>query len=702
MPYSRSLGRRLVGGLLLFALMLCTLNGPALAAEDAPDAAAHDVVILGATPGGIATALVSARLGHSVALVEYHRHVGGMTASGLSASDIIKRSTTAGVFNEFVDRVHRHYIDTYGADSEQVKLCRDGYWYEASVAERIFQQLLAEQPSITLYTGHRLRRVTKQGKRVTAIRVEDRDAKAKSLRTLVGKIFVDATYEGDLAAFAGAKCRVGRESRAEFNETHAGKIHLLHGKPGRLPGSTGEGDARLQGYTFRVVVSFDKNNRLPVARPANYDRERFTSYPVTRYPITIRRLPNNKADLNFSGLWRGYPFAGENAGYAEADWERREEITAHLRDLTLGLMYFLQTDETVPENVRDLANSMGLAKDEFPDNGHFPWQLYVREARRVEGEYLMTEHDCFSAAGRERAPAHFDAIATGSHPIDAMPTRKYDPQRKYQEGEELEGYLFMLYYGTRPYHIPYRAVLPRGVEGLLTPVPLSATHVAFGSLRMEPTWMAIGQACGAAAHLAITRETTLREVPIDDLQRLLLARGQVLTFFEDAEQCGPAHDAMQLLATRGAFADYHARPHAPLPRALAADWLAKTLTSARSPADKPRPAKQTAMPAVWADLAEKDAAHAAAAQLVAAGVLDKPSAGDKFRPDAPLTVAELSTWLRRSRGALPPSGARNQDAPGFPVAEWSNRAADKLTADAPVERGEACRAFDHLLRPSNR
>lgn len=515
-----------------------------------------DVVVLGGTPGGIAAALAAARLGKSVALVEYHRHLGGMSSSGLGKSDIENRAMIGGIFAEFTARVFDHYLQSYGPDSHEVELCHEGYFFEPSVAEATFETLLAgEAERVRVFKGHRLARVTVNANRVEAIEVVDRgqeqsEGQAQLLR-LNGRVFVDATYEGDLYAGAGANFRLGRESREEFNEPHAGVVYFDYESGTFLPGTTGAADDRLPAYTYRLCLTTDPENSVPLTEtPAGYDRTDFLGYlddlaagrlrgPKVFKPgrgynpahfdtlvraLSVTDIPNRKTDVNINPRPLGFPFPEENRGYLGGDHQQRERIAARHRALTLGLLWFLQHDEQVPEEHRALASGYHLPRDEFADHGHFPFQLYVREARRLQGQYTLTEHD-ITGTGDERTPRrHADSIAVGEFPIDSFPCRKRQPG----DSRVLEGYLGMLDSITRPYEIPFRIMLPEKLEGVLVPVAASTTHVAYSSIRMEPTWMALGQAAGVAAHLAVEHGVSPGAIPVEDLQRLLESQGQVI------------------------------------------------------------------------------------------------------------------------------------------------------------------------------
>ncbi|MEO7653291.1 MAG: FAD-dependent oxidoreductase, partial [Bryobacteraceae bacterium] len=407
---------------------------------------------------------------------------------------------------------------------------------------------------------------------------------------------IDGTYEGDLAAFAGARYRVGRESRAEFNEQHAGVVYQDHETRAFLPGTTGEGDKRIPAYTYSLCLTTDlANSRIISSPPPEYDRRIYLNYiddwkagrfgpprvmkdgvghfgpfigTVVR-ALSAAEIPNRKLDVNINPRVLGFPFGEENYAYPDAGWVEREKISMRIRNMTLGLVYFLQNDPDVPAEHRELARRYHMARDEFTDNDNFPWQLYVREARRIVGRYTMSENDVILGPGLGRPRIHADSIAAGEYPIDSFPSRK----REKGQDRVLEGYLFMLDNITRPFQLPYRIMMPETVEGLLVPVAASTTHIAFSTVRLEPTWMALGQAAGVAAHIAITQGRKVSDVPVDTLQRLLLERGQVLTYFKDIDRADPAYAALQYYGTRGFFKDYYAHSRKPLDRGQAAEWL---------------------------------------------------------------------------------------------------------------------------------
>lgn len=513
--------------------------------------AAQDIVIYGGTPGGIAAAVAAARMGREVTLVEYNDHIGGMTTSGLGKSDIENRAMIGGIFKEFVTGVREHYHAKYGAEHENTRLCQDGYYAEPHVAERVFEAMLAKEPNITVLKGWRVASAAVLNRRLRSIGIIHR--KSGGEKRLDARVFLDATYEGDLFAAAGAGYRLGRESREEFGEPHAGVVYFDYQAREFLPGTTGKGDDGLPAYTYRLCLTKDPANAARMTEPPpGYDRSDYLGYfddlkagrlagPKVFKPgrgynpkhfdtlvraLSVADIPNNKCDVNINPRPLGFPFPEENRGYIEGDEAARERIRQRHRGLVLGLLWFLQNDSEVPEAHRALANEMHLPKDEFTDNAHFPWQLYVREGRRLAGEYTLTQHDI---TGKGQEPKHHaDSIAVGEFPIDSFPVRKRQPG----DTLVLEGYLGMLDHITRPYEIPYRIMIPEKVDGLIVPVAASTTHVAFSSIRMEPTWMALGQAAGVAAHLAIQNEVEPRKVPVKELQTLLASQGQVIRHAE--------------------------------------------------------------------------------------------------------------------------------------------------------------------------
>ena len=519
-------------------------------AEESEDV---DIVVYGGTPGGLASAIAAARLGSRVIVVEPNLHVGGMTTSGLGKSDIENHAMIGGIFREFVQVQLQHYLNTYGPEHENIKLCRDGYYAEPSVSEAILEAMLAaESERITVLKGWRLTDVHTSDdilQSITILRKSD-----GSSRRIQGKVFIDATYEGDLYAAAGADYRLGREARDEFDEPHAGVVYFDYQEKKFLPGMTGEASKDLPAFTYRLCLTKDpKNSHRLSESPPGYGRSVYLGYfddlkagrlagPKVLKPgrgynplhfdtlvraLSVTDISNNKTDVNMNPCPLGFPFTEENRGYIEGDEATRDKFREQIRKLTLGLIWFLQNDPKVAAEHRRLANKLHFPKDEFTDDEeHFPFQLYVRERRHLVGEITLTEHHI---TGKGEAITHHpDMIAIGEFPIDSFPCRKRQPG----DTIVLEGYLGMLDQITRPYEIPYRVMIPKKIDGLIVPVAASTTHVAFSSIRMEPTWMALGQAAGTAAHLAIEEKVQPRDVSIKPLQATLRKNSQVLSHIE--------------------------------------------------------------------------------------------------------------------------------------------------------------------------
>lgn len=483
-------------------------------------AARCDLVVYGASPAGIGAAIAAARSGLHVILLEPLGQIGGMLTGGLGRTDLGRPETVGGLFREFMGRTLRHYRERSGDHSRQVQQARGGERFEPSVARLMLEQMLHEA-GLQARLGWTVGRArTERGELIEA-----EFACQGRAETLAASCFVDASYEGDLLAAAGAEYTVGREPREQYGEEHAG--HLFWDPQSGRPTDegTGAGDDRIQAYCFRLCLTDDPANHLVVERPEGYHRGRYElleaylkAKPRRLTDVLLPgELPNRKWDINNWGFcWQSMDFIEGNAGYVEADWEGRRHIAQAHRDYQHGLLYFLQNDPAVAAGLREEANRFGLCRDEFVDAGGWPEQLYVREARRLIGRQVFTEHD----ARRDRAKV--DAIAVGSYPLDSHATQWY---RVGQQSPAPEGF-FMC--STKPYDIPYRCLLPKSPRRLLVPVCLSATHAGYGTLRMEPVMMNLGMVCGLAAALAQESAVTPDGIDVEVLQARLGELGQVV------------------------------------------------------------------------------------------------------------------------------------------------------------------------------
>lgn len=573
------------------------LGAQALSAETAKSDDSYDVVVVGATPGGIMAAVAAAREGCSVAILERSAHVGGLPANGLGATDIATRGATAGLFGEFVGRVRRHYVDTYGEGSPEVRDASDGYHFEPHVAEAVFESFLAEQDERITVLRHRQfdaqpGDVVRRDARLTEITVTHLDTGASE--SYAAKVFIDGTYEGDLAAAAGAAYRLGREGFAEFREPMAGVLYKPWGGPPG-PGTTGLGDNAVQAFNYRLCLTRDPENRVPIERPADYRREDYASLVDdvrsgrVAAPPDVRRgemafdgigrvvnmvlLPRGKTDANNQhAAFLSTDLPEENWPWPTSTWAWRDRYAERLRSYTLGLLWFVQNDPELPEDFRQRCREWGLAADEYADNGHFPRQVYVREGRRIVGDYLFTAHDALPVAEGQRPPVHATSITASHYALDSHAVRKREPGRVHLDG--------FFSYPTRPYTVPYGVMVPKGVEGLLTPVPVSGTHIGFSTLRMEPCWMALGQAAGVAAAISIQHDLPPREVPLPAVQARLLESGAVLVYFQDARPGDPHYQALQFFALRGFVPEWQARLGQAVSDRDASDWIARAGVSA--------------------------------------------------------------------------------------------------------------------------
>lgn len=487
-------------------------------AADVPPIHKAEVVVYGGTPAGIMAAIAAARQGHDVALVELNAHVGGMVSGGLVATDMGDRATVGGLADDFFKRIVKYYTNKYGADSAELKAARNGATFEPHVAELIFEQMLAEQPKIKVWKKNRYKATQvdadrgQAGNRIATLVVDDLASGATQI--FKGDVFIDASYEGDLMAGAHVCYRVGRESRADYGEHLAGVS--MGPKEQR-----GMGDQRTMAYNYRVSVTSNTANRVLFPKPEHYDPAPFIETHGKRakegrakgfgdFFTTIDKWhPGYKYDVN----WFDWP--GNSEGYADGDWAARDVIAARIRDRAQSLLYYMQNDPELPQAFRDESRKWGLPKDEFADNGHWPFQLYVREARRMVGAYVLREQDLT----QDRWKA--DGIATGSYGIDC-----HTIQMLRENGHLVPEHT--RHVAVNNYDIPYRSLVPPDVENLLVPVCVSATHVACCSLRMEPVYMMLGQAAGSAAHHALTDKQTVQKVDTQKLRELLIKEGAVL------------------------------------------------------------------------------------------------------------------------------------------------------------------------------
>ncbi|MCX7005840.1 MAG: FAD-dependent oxidoreductase, partial [Kiritimatiellaeota bacterium] len=500
---------------------------PAAAAE--VDGQSFDLVVIGGTPAGCACAVRAAREGCTVLLVNHTAHLGGMLANGLFQWDALYGGPRAPLFSELLGNIETHYRATFGEksrDFQSVRFTQTHYpigIVEPRIAEREFGRLIAGEKNLTVLLQHDPVVARREGALLRGLTLREYGS-TKDI-SVSAALFADATYEGDLAALAKVSYRVGREARAEFNEPHAGvvfaniapgpapadavahrlNIHPYSSKQGTIdPASPFTADGAVQAYNLRPMVTRNPTNRVLLAKPPpNYRREEFLHYD--RKGIAAHEGPNRKAMMNTPIL------PGENHAYPEADWPTREKIFQRHTEFCLGLIWFLQNDESVSASQR--------AKFREWDNGNLPYEMYVREARRIVGRHVYTEHDNSLAPGLGRTPIQPDSIAITDWYMDS-----HSCTTNSRPGFRYDGKL-ILTEESRPGQIPYRSLLPKGLDNLLVPLCLSATHVAWGAVRLEPVAMEVGDAAGFAAALAKQQRVTPAALDSDLLVRTLCKSG---------------------------------------------------------------------------------------------------------------------------------------------------------------------------------
>ncbi|MBA2114284.1 FAD-dependent oxidoreductase [Bremerella alba] len=531
----------------LCALSICLTDGQLQA-----ETQSADVIVYGSTPGGFCAAIAAAREGASVILLEPTSHVGGVNTGGLSFSDSNQtvRSTVMGLFDQWHRRLEADYKARGVELPYDVSVKDNAKWtYEPHVAMRVTMAMLNEA-GVQVLPEHVLQSAKMNGTTIEQLVTNQGAFHAKT--------FVDATYEGDLMAAANVSWTIGREGKAEFGESLAGKRYpkgkmsidgfdaegnLLPLVTTAKPGEDAAGDDLVMVYSFRLCLTAEPDNRVPMPQPENYDPARFEairryiasggrSYGIDLYP-----LPGNKFDGNNSiGGQFSLGLVGACNGWSEADQAGRDKIFEQHKQYTLEFYHFLTTDPAVPVDVRAKYARLGLCRDEFKATGHFSPQLYVREGRRMQGMSVVSQKDILES------PEKDDPIAVSSFPIDS-----HDCQRvALADGTVAdEGTIFPVRMPGRrhgyAYHIPYRSILPQPSEcdNLLVPVAMSCTHVGISSIRVEPTWMIIGQSAGIAAAMAASEETSVQALSYPNLRERLLAQGQVLDLPKLAELPDP-------------------------------------------------------------------------------------------------------------------------------------------------------------------
>ena len=549
-------------GILILALFL---PGSCVPKKSNPNTFSADIIIYGGTSAAVTAAVEAVQSGKSVLVVSPDTHLGGLSSNGLGFTDTGNKSAIGGLSREFYHRVWLHYNDSLAwnwqkhaefGNKGQGTVAMDGenrtMWiFEPHVAEQVFEDFIAEN-KITVFRDEWLDRDT--GVELTeGILLKNKSV--KSIKTLSGKLFygkmfIDATYEGDLMASAGVSYHVGREACSVYNETWNGvqadvmqHPHFFKTKidPFKVPGKpeTGllfgispqpiaencTGDTKIQAYCFRLCMSNHPDNRTPFTKPENYNPENYEllgrvfNSGWMEWFDKFDRIPNRKTDTNNHGPFSS-DFIGMNYDYPEASYKRRKEIMKEHEDYQKGLLYFVANDPRVPKEIQDEMQEWGLAKDEFTDNGNWPHQIYVREARRMIGQYVTSENDVLA---KREVP---DPVGMGSYAMDSHNVQRYVTSEGFVQNEGDIGVN-----PDAPYSISYGSIIPKREEcqNLLVPVCVSASHIAYGSIRMEPVFMILGQSAAIAACKAIDIDHAVQDIPYEALKKELLKRNQVLS-----------------------------------------------------------------------------------------------------------------------------------------------------------------------------
>jgi hypothetical protein len=554
---SRRIFRYMAGAICLLPLTAAVpAEAPPQEQTGAP--ARADIVIYGCTSGGVVAAIEARRLGRSVLLLCTGDYLGGMTTNGLGWSDTGNHRAIGGLSLDFYRRVKRHYDDPavwiWSKRPEKGEnFVDDGamWQFEPKVAERIYEDWVREA-GVTVVRNQPIRRdaagVEKRGDRIVAIQ-------SKTGRRFEGSMFIDATYEGDLMGGAGVSFTVGREANIQYGEALNGvqlknttnhqftrdvdpyrvpgdpKSGLVPRVSAEKPAPDGSADTKIQAYTFRMCLTDVPANRVPFAKPAGYDASQYTllkRYMDTGYRNFFQkfdRIPNGKTDTNNFGAF-SFDNIGMNYRYPEGSDEERARIIAEHVTYQQGLLWFMANDPGVPAETRAEMSKWGLCKDEFVDSGHWPREFYVREARRMVSDFVMAEPHL---RGTKETPK---PIGMGSYNMDSHNTQRIIDDRGFVRNEgniEISP--------GRAYPIGYGAILPKRAEAtnLLVPVALSASHIAYGSIRMEPVFMILGQSAAAAAAIAIDEGQAVQDVDYTKLRDRLLAEGQILSLPDESK-----------------------------------------------------------------------------------------------------------------------------------------------------------------------
>ena len=556
-----------------------------------------NLLVVGGNPGGIACAITAAREGLEVILSNHTPVLGGLPANGLSLWDTLYEGRRSPIYDELRWGLFDYYKEKYGEDSQDYRnslpappdtpaFYHSNGRYEASVFESMVTEMVEAESNIRVIRDVYPVEATREGRTVKSVTLAEMSGGKRY--EVTADAFADCSYEGDLMAVSGTSYRVGRESREEYDEPHAGHIfmaklgdanddadyveprvkrikeklnlrHLGYRFLRVLEESTGAGDGVVQAYNYRMVLTEDPDNQYIPECPDDYDPE----YLKTLGWSSVNGpLPNRKWG------WNRPQILGSQCAYPEGDWSVRQKVMDEHLKATLQIFHFLRNDPSVDDKVRERWRGLGFAKDEFRENDCVPYEIYVREARRLEGRYMFTEHDGSLCADYDRAPVFEDSIAYTEWYMDTHGCTSEKAEGAMEEGK------LVLNWDTFPGQLSYRTLLPKDIDNLLVPGCASSTHVAWGTVRLEPTWMNIGESAAHAVALALQENVQPAAVDVNRLQMELADRRISMSFFNDIDVAGPEAwiPAIQYLGTKGFFSSYDAKPEGDLDAATARNW----------------------------------------------------------------------------------------------------------------------------------
>ena len=525
----------------------------------------YDLLIYGATPAGITCALRAARDGLYVLLVNYYPHIGGMLINGIGVWDTLYEGGRSPIYDELRQSIFKYYRNKYGSNSDQFKDALPGKTghtngtFEPKVVECLIKKLISNEENLDLLTEFYPNNAEVEENLVQSIEFFNTTNDNKVY--LKARFYIDCTYEGDMLPLIGLPFRLGRESRYEYNEPHAGKIFIRNLNDIKYdkgidlrqfgahqaiiyPESTGESDNNIQAFNLRTILTSDPGNKIEITKPYDYDPNIVRELDYD----SVIKLPNNKI------CWNRPQLVGIlQKQYIEGDWETRKEVVNKYKKAVICLLYFLQNDSSVPADDKNYWKNFGLPKDEFIDNNHLPYEIYVREGRRLVGEDIITQYDLMPDLGQQRTPVKYDSIGVTDWYMDSHACTNERTRDSLREGT------MMLYYDTYPGQIPFSSLYNKKIKNFLTPVCLSSTHVAWNAIRLEATWMNIAESAACAVAMSIQENKWLDTIDIDRLQLTLVEKRIMIGFFNkfDIQSDSPLIPAAQYFSAKGFFKDYH-------------------------------------------------------------------------------------------------------------------------------------------------